>query len=161
MLPFLGKATDPHILFYKAIFNILCAILFGTRFKHEDEFLQLNIHYITEISNHANTHWSMVSAPNSGAVNSRLLSLMGDNLFEIFKENEKWGERVAGTNWIAIFVFFFLKIGRFFRDKDKIFQLLRAGPDNVGALSKILDCPPPICAHPFPHFMPIWLPIWP
>ncbi|XP_061100601.1 cytochrome P450 2F5-like [Conger conger] len=55
-----GKSTDPQTLFHKAGFNIICTVLFGTRFKHEDEFLQLNIRHITENSKIINGLWGMI-----------------------------------------------------------------------------------------------------
>ncbi|XP_035272690.1 cytochrome P450 2F5-like [Anguilla anguilla] len=55
-----GKAIDSQILFHKASFNIICTVLFGTRFKHEDEFLQHNIRHITEISKIINGPWAMI-----------------------------------------------------------------------------------------------------
>ncbi|XP_061101351.1 cytochrome P450 2F5-like isoform X2 [Conger conger] len=55
-----GKATDPQTLFHKAGFNVICTVLFGTRFKHEDEFLQLNIRHITEIAKIINGPWAMI-----------------------------------------------------------------------------------------------------
>ncbi|XP_061100598.1 cytochrome P450 2F2-like isoform X1 [Conger conger] len=55
-----GKSTDPQTLFHKAGFNIICTVLFGTRFKHEDEFLQLNIRCIRETTKIINGPWSMI-----------------------------------------------------------------------------------------------------
>ncbi|KAJ8336611.1 hypothetical protein SKAU_G00378310 [Synaphobranchus kaupii] len=55
-----GKAIDPQILFHKAAFNIICSVLIGIRFKHEDEFLKLNIHYITESTTILNGPWAMI-----------------------------------------------------------------------------------------------------
>ncbi|XP_061102919.1 cytochrome P450 2F2-like [Conger conger] len=55
-----GKATDPQTLFHEATFNIICTVLFGTRFKHEDEFMQLNIRCIRETTKIINGPWSMI-----------------------------------------------------------------------------------------------------
>ncbi|XP_035272688.1 cytochrome P450 2F2-like isoform X3 [Anguilla anguilla] len=55
-----GKAIDSQILFHKASFNIICTVLFGTRYKHEDEFLQHNIRYIKENSKIVNGPWAMI-----------------------------------------------------------------------------------------------------
>ncbi|KAG5849403.1 hypothetical protein ANANG_G00110020 [Anguilla anguilla] len=55
-----GKAIDSQILFHKASFNIICTVLFGTRFKHEDEFLQHNIRHIKENSKIVNGPWAMI-----------------------------------------------------------------------------------------------------
>ncbi|XP_035272689.1 cytochrome P450 2F5-like [Anguilla anguilla] len=55
-----GKAIDSQILFHKASFNIICTVLFGTRFKHEDEFLQRNIRHIKEVTKIVNGPWAMI-----------------------------------------------------------------------------------------------------
>ncbi|XP_035272682.1 cytochrome P450 2F5-like isoform X2 [Anguilla anguilla] len=55
-----GKAIDSQILFHKASFNIICTVLFGTRFKHEDEFLQHNIRHIKEVTRIVNGPWAMI-----------------------------------------------------------------------------------------------------
>ncbi|XP_061102917.1 cytochrome P450 2F2-like [Conger conger] len=55
-----GNATDPQTLFHKATFNIICTVLVGTRFKHEDEFLQLNIRCIRETTKTINGPWAMI-----------------------------------------------------------------------------------------------------
>ncbi|XP_035272681.1 cytochrome P450 2F2-like isoform X1 [Anguilla anguilla] len=55
-----GKAIDSQILFHKAAFNIICTVLFGTRYKHEDEFLQHNIRYIKEVTKIVNGPWDMI-----------------------------------------------------------------------------------------------------
>ncbi|XP_035272684.1 cytochrome P450 2F2-like [Anguilla anguilla] len=55
-----GKTIDSQILFHKASFNIICTVLFGTRFKHEDEFLQRNIRHIKEITKIVNGPWAMI-----------------------------------------------------------------------------------------------------
>ncbi|XP_064193459.1 cytochrome P450 2D3-like isoform X2 [Anguilla rostrata] len=55
-----GKAIDSQILFHKASFNIICTVLFGTRFKHEDEFLQHNIRHIKEVTKIVNGPWAMI-----------------------------------------------------------------------------------------------------
>ncbi|XP_061101010.1 cytochrome P450 2F2-like isoform X2 [Conger conger] len=54
-----GKPTDPQTLLHKATFNVICMVLFGTRFKHEDEFLQLTIRNLRESSRIINGPWSM------------------------------------------------------------------------------------------------------
>ncbi|KAJ8336614.1 hypothetical protein SKAU_G00378340 [Synaphobranchus kaupii] len=55
-----GKAIEPQILFHKVAFNIICCVLFGTRFKHEDEFLQLNIRLFEENAKIFNGPWAMI-----------------------------------------------------------------------------------------------------
>ncbi|KAG7468615.1 hypothetical protein MATL_G00145020 [Megalops atlanticus] len=54
-----GKTTDPQTLFHKAASNIICSVLFGTRYEHDDEFLKLIIRIFTENSKMANGPWSM------------------------------------------------------------------------------------------------------
>ncbi|KAJ8336609.1 hypothetical protein SKAU_G00378290 [Synaphobranchus kaupii] len=67
-----GKAIDPQILFHKAAFNIICSVLIGIRFKHEDEFLKLNIHYITENTTILNGPWAMKVFQNSDKMRKSL-----------------------------------------------------------------------------------------
>ncbi|XP_061101865.1 cytochrome P450 2F2-like [Conger conger] len=55
-----GKAIDPQILFHKATFNVMCMVLLGTRFTHDDEFLQQNIHLLREMSRISNGPWTMI-----------------------------------------------------------------------------------------------------
>ncbi|KAJ8272077.1 hypothetical protein COCON_G00109360, partial [Conger conger] len=55
-----GQPTDPHILFHKATFNIICSILFGSRYEQEDRFLQLIVPHITEISKILNGPWAAI-----------------------------------------------------------------------------------------------------
>ncbi|KAJ8406596.1 hypothetical protein AAFF_G00301700 [Aldrovandia affinis] len=55
-----GKSTDPQTLFHKTASNIICTVLFGTRYEHEDETLQLIIRMITENAKIVNGPWGMI-----------------------------------------------------------------------------------------------------
>ncbi|KAJ8272078.1 hypothetical protein COCON_G00109370 [Conger conger] len=67
-----GNATDPQTLFHKATFNIICTVLVGTRFKHEDEFLQLNIRCIRETTKTINGPWAMKAFQNMNMIRKSL-----------------------------------------------------------------------------------------
>ncbi|KAG9352542.1 hypothetical protein JZ751_020956, partial [Albula glossodonta] len=55
-----GKSMDPQNLFHKAASNIITTVLFGTRYEHEDKFLQLFIQLFQELSKIANGPWAMI-----------------------------------------------------------------------------------------------------
>ncbi|KPP56825.1 cytochrome P450 2F2-like, partial [Scleropages formosus] len=54
------KSMNPHTLFHKAASNIICSILFGTRYEYDDEFLQHIIHLYMDNTKIANGPWAML-----------------------------------------------------------------------------------------------------
>ncbi|KAG5849397.1 cytochrome P450 2F2-like isoform X1 [Anguilla anguilla] len=54
-----GK-IDPQILFQKATSNIICSILYGTRYDYEDKFLELIVCCITRNNKIFNSCWAMI-----------------------------------------------------------------------------------------------------
>ncbi|XP_073687966.1 cytochrome P450 2X9 [Garra rufa] len=55
-----GSSFDPHTMFHNAASNIICVVLFGSRYDYDDEFLKLFIHLFTENSKIANGPWAMI-----------------------------------------------------------------------------------------------------
>uniref|UniRef100_A0A8C9V5R9 Cytochrome P450, family 2, subfamily X, polypeptide 7 n=1 Tax=Scleropages formosus TaxID=113540 RepID=A0A8C9V5R9_SCLFO len=55
-----GKSINPQILFHKAASNIICSILFGNRYEHDDEFLQRLLKIFREITTMVNGPWTML-----------------------------------------------------------------------------------------------------
>lgn len=55
-----GNTFDPQTMFHNAASNIICIVLFGSRYDYDDEFLKLFIHLYTENAKIANGPWAMV-----------------------------------------------------------------------------------------------------
>ncbi|KAI7812061.1 cytochrome P450 CYP2X20, partial [Triplophysa rosa] len=55
-----GKSIDPQTLFHNASCDIICSILFGSRYEYEHEFFQTMIKMMSENSKIANGPWGMV-----------------------------------------------------------------------------------------------------
>uniref|UniRef100_A0A8C2HR44 Cytochrome P450, family 2, subfamily X, polypeptide 9 n=1 Tax=Cyprinus carpio TaxID=7962 RepID=A0A8C2HR44_CYPCA len=51
---------DPQTMFHNAASNIICIVLFGSRYDYDDEFLKLFIHLYTENAKIANGPWAMI-----------------------------------------------------------------------------------------------------
>ncbi|XP_078139388.1 cytochrome P450 2F2-like [Centroberyx gerrardi] len=55
-----GKTLSPQVLFHNAASNIICQVLFGTRYDYDDEFIKLIVHLFTENAKIANGPWAML-----------------------------------------------------------------------------------------------------
>ncbi|KAM4618918.1 cytochrome P450 2F2-like [Polymixia lowei] len=55
-----GKTMNPQVLFHNAASNIICQVLFGTRYDYNDEFIQLIVRLFTENAKIANGPWAML-----------------------------------------------------------------------------------------------------
>lgn len=55
-----GSSFDPQTMFHNAASNIICIVLFGSRYDYDDGFLKLFIHVYTENAKIANGPWAMV-----------------------------------------------------------------------------------------------------
>ncbi|XP_056307543.1 cytochrome P450 2F2 [Danio aesculapii] len=55
-----GTSFDPQTMFHNAASNIICIVLFGSRYDYDDEFLKLFIHLYTENAKIANGPWAMI-----------------------------------------------------------------------------------------------------
>ncbi|XP_068996105.1 cytochrome P450 2F2-like [Embiotoca jacksoni] len=56
----IGKTLSPGVIFHNAAFNIICQVLFGTRFEYDEEFMTVVVDSITEILKIANGPWAML-----------------------------------------------------------------------------------------------------
>ncbi|KAA0724464.1 Cytochrome P450 2F2 [Triplophysa tibetana] len=55
-----GSSIDPQTMFHNAASNIICIVLFGSRYDYDDEFLKTFIHIYTENAKIANGPWAMI-----------------------------------------------------------------------------------------------------
>ncbi|KAI1889963.1 hypothetical protein AGOR_G00168320 [Albula goreensis] len=55
-----GKSMDPQHLFHKATSNIICAIIFGSRYEYENEFFLAMINKMQENAKLTNGPWAML-----------------------------------------------------------------------------------------------------
>uniref|UniRef100_A0A667WAP7 Cytochrome P450, family 2, subfamily X, polypeptide 9 n=1 Tax=Myripristis murdjan TaxID=586833 RepID=A0A667WAP7_9TELE len=53
-----GKTLSPRIMFHNAASNIICQVLFGTRYKYDDEFIKLIVRFFTENAKIINGPWA-------------------------------------------------------------------------------------------------------
>ncbi|XP_044049489.1 cytochrome P450 2J6-like [Siniperca chuatsi] len=56
----IGKALSPQLMFHNAASNIICQVLFGTRFEYDDEFIKVIVQCFTENAKIANGPWAML-----------------------------------------------------------------------------------------------------
>lgn len=56
----IGSTMNPHVLFHNAASNIICLVLFGSRYDYDDEFLKMFIQLYTENAKIANGPWAML-----------------------------------------------------------------------------------------------------
>uniref|UniRef100_A0A3Q1JN44 Cytochrome P450, family 2, subfamily X, polypeptide 9 n=1 Tax=Anabas testudineus TaxID=64144 RepID=A0A3Q1JN44_ANATE len=54
----IGKSLTPQVMFHNAASNIICQVLFGTRYEYDDEFMRVIVRCITELSKMANGPWA-------------------------------------------------------------------------------------------------------
>ncbi|XP_066569716.1 cytochrome P450 2C8 isoform X3 [Amia ocellicauda] len=54
-----GQSLDPQTLFHNAFSNVICAILFGSRYNYEDQSFQSLMHMISETTKINNGPWGM------------------------------------------------------------------------------------------------------
>ncbi|XP_051807657.1 cytochrome P450 2F2-like [Acanthochromis polyacanthus] len=55
-----GKTLCPQVMFHNVASNIICQVLFGTRYEYDDEFITTVIQCATEIAKIANGLWAML-----------------------------------------------------------------------------------------------------
>ncbi|XP_056595333.1 cytochrome P450 2F2-like [Triplophysa dalaica] len=55
-----GSSIDPQTMFHNAASNIICIVLFGSRYDYDDEFLKTFINIYTENAKIANGPWAMI-----------------------------------------------------------------------------------------------------
>lgn len=71
---FTDKSLSPQRMFHNAASNIICQVVFGTRFDYEDEFIKVIVQCFTENAKISNGPWAMVSQSMSLPSNLAALS---------------------------------------------------------------------------------------
>ncbi len=56
-----GETLSPQVMFHNAASNIICQVLFGSRYDYEDNFIKVVVQCFKENSKIANGPWAMVS----------------------------------------------------------------------------------------------------
>uniref|UniRef100_A0A672F6I0 Cytochrome P450, family 2, subfamily X, polypeptide 9 n=1 Tax=Salarias fasciatus TaxID=181472 RepID=A0A672F6I0_SALFA len=56
----IGKTLSPQVMFHNVASNVICQVLFGTRFEYNDEFIRVFIRSITENTKILNGPWAML-----------------------------------------------------------------------------------------------------
>ncbi|XP_038146913.1 cytochrome P450 2B4-like [Cyprinodon tularosa] len=56
----IGKTLCPQFMFHNAASNIICRVLFGTRYEYEDEIIQTIVKCFTDLTRMANGMWAML-----------------------------------------------------------------------------------------------------
>ncbi|XP_070687627.1 cytochrome P450 2F2-like [Pempheris klunzingeri] len=55
-----GKPFSPQLMFHNAASNIICQVLFGTRYEYDDDFIKVIVQCFTENAKIANGPWAML-----------------------------------------------------------------------------------------------------
>ncbi|KAM9376111.1 cytochrome P450 2F2-like [Pholidichthys leucotaenia] len=55
-----GKTLSPQVMFHNAPSNVICLVLFGTRFEYDDELIKVIVSCFTEVSKITNGPWAML-----------------------------------------------------------------------------------------------------
>uniref|UniRef100_A0A3P8U6T3 Cytochrome P450, family 2, subfamily X, polypeptide 9 n=1 Tax=Amphiprion percula TaxID=161767 RepID=A0A3P8U6T3_AMPPE len=74
VVSFTGKTLCPQVMFHNVAFNIICQVLFGTRYEYDDEFITTIIQCVTEITKITNGPWAMLYDTRSSELVLRLLN---------------------------------------------------------------------------------------
>ncbi|XP_047453415.1 cytochrome P450 2F2-like [Mugil cephalus] len=56
----IGSLLSPRVMFHNASSNIICKVLFGTRYEYDDEFIKVIVQCFTENAKLANGPWAML-----------------------------------------------------------------------------------------------------
>ncbi|XP_061578229.1 cytochrome P450 2F2-like isoform X2 [Cololabis saira] len=56
----IGKTMSPQVLFHNTASNIICQVLFGTRYEHEDETIKVIVRCFAEIAKISSGPWAML-----------------------------------------------------------------------------------------------------
>ncbi|KAI7812058.1 cytochrome P450 [Triplophysa rosa] len=98
-----GSSIDPQTMFHNAASNIICIVLFGSRYDYDDEFLKTFIRIYTENAKITNGPWAMIydSFPllrylplpfKKAFANARKARQMSSNLIDEHKRTRVPGE---------------------------------------------------------------------
>ncbi|XP_013883933.1 cytochrome P450 2F2 isoform X2 [Austrofundulus limnaeus] len=55
-----GKTLSPQVMFHYAASNIICKVLFGTRYEYDDETIRVVVRCFTELNKMVNGPWAML-----------------------------------------------------------------------------------------------------
>uniref|UniRef100_A0A8C5H432 Cytochrome P450 2F2-like n=1 Tax=Gouania willdenowi TaxID=441366 RepID=A0A8C5H432_GOUWI len=83
----IGTTISPQVMFHNAASNIICQVLFNTRYEYDDDFIKVVVRCLTENTKHANGAWAMLydSIPMI-----RNLPLPFKDAFTNYKVNTMW-----------------------------------------------------------------------
>ncbi|XP_023121551.1 cytochrome P450 2F2-like [Amphiprion ocellaris] len=56
----IGKTLTPQVMFHNAASNIMCQVVFGTRYEYDDEFITTIVQSVTEVTKIASGPWAML-----------------------------------------------------------------------------------------------------
>ncbi|XP_042366252.1 cytochrome P450 2F2-like isoform X1 [Plectropomus leopardus] len=56
----IGSTMSPQVMFHNVAFNIICQVLFGTRYDYDDNFIKVVVQCFKENSKIANGPWAML-----------------------------------------------------------------------------------------------------
>ncbi|MEQ2312834.1 hypothetical protein AMECASPLE_035276, partial [Ameca splendens] len=56
----IGKTLSPRVMFHNAASNIICQVLFGTRYEYDDDMIKVIVQCFTENTRIANGAWAMI-----------------------------------------------------------------------------------------------------
>ncbi|CAN9499486.1 unnamed protein product [Ophioblennius macclurei] len=56
----IGKTTSPQVMFHNIACNVVCQVLFGTRYEYDDEFPRVFVRAVTENTKLLNGPWVML-----------------------------------------------------------------------------------------------------
>ncbi|XP_023146683.2 cytochrome P450 2F2-like [Amphiprion ocellaris] len=56
----IGKTLTPQVMFHNVASNIMCQVVFGTRYEYDDEFIATIVQSATDITKIANGPWAML-----------------------------------------------------------------------------------------------------
>ncbi|XP_008291063.1 cytochrome P450 2F2-like isoform X2 [Stegastes partitus] len=56
----IGKTMSPQVMFHNAASNIMCQVLFGTRYEYDDTIIRTFIQSVTEITKITNGPWAVL-----------------------------------------------------------------------------------------------------
>nr|XP_046227938.1 cytochrome P450 2F2-like [Scatophagus argus] len=56
----IGTTLSPQVIFHNAASNIICQVLFGTRYDYDDNFIKVVVQCFQEISKMGNGRWAML-----------------------------------------------------------------------------------------------------
>uniref|UniRef100_A0A3Q1CQM3 Cytochrome P450, family 2, subfamily X, polypeptide 9 n=1 Tax=Amphiprion ocellaris TaxID=80972 RepID=A0A3Q1CQM3_AMPOC len=88
----IGTTLSPKVMFHNVASNIICQVLFGTRYEYDDEFITTVVQCVTEVTKITNGPWAMVSQINSKSVS--FIRISSDLVRHLLNEHKK--TRVPG-----------------------------------------------------------------